>query len=213
MSKGTNMFSAEWLDMVFEGKNKTYGAYQLRLLSNRRHRVAMYVAFIGFTLAVCAPNLIKAIRPKAKEANLEVTTLVNLSVPEEPKEEQPKEIYIPPPPVRSTIAFTAPVIKPDEEVSPQEEMKTQDELNETDITIGAKDVQGVDTLPPDITDLENEVQQQIVEVEVLSLLQLLKNNLYSQVAMMLFWPLLRRTPTTRKKLSKHRCPVRCLSDL
>jgi len=47
-------------------------------------------------------------------------------------------------------------------------MKTQDELNETDITIGAKDVQGVDTLPPDITDLENEVQQQIVEVEVLS---------------------------------------------
>ncbi|MDD4645677.1 MAG: TonB family protein [Bacteroidales bacterium] len=169
MSKGINIFSTEWLNMVFEGKNKDYGAYQLRSKSEKRHRVSMYIAFSAFTLAVCAPMLVKAILPeKGKERNLEVTTLVDLNIPEQPKEDEIKEVYVPPPPVRSELKFTAPVIKPDEEVPIEEEMKTQDELNETTIVIGAQDIQGVDTLPPDITDLENEVQQQIVEVEVVS---------------------------------------------
>ncbi len=165
--KGINIYSAEWLDMVFEGKNQDYGAFQLRLFSNKRHRVAIIIAFAFFVLAVCSPMVLKKIMPKAKEQNLEVTTLVDLNLEQQQKEEQPKEIYIPPPPVRAEIKFTAPVIKPDEEVPVEEEMKTQEELNKTDIVIGAADVQGTDTLPPDITDLEQEAKQQIVEVEIM----------------------------------------------
>jgi protein TonB len=110
--------------------------------------------------------LIKAIIPKAKEQNLEVITLADLNLKQE-QPEQPKEIYVPPPPVRSQIKFTAPIIT-NEEVPVEEQMKTQDELNDTQITIGAQDVAGIDTLPPDISDLEKEAGQQIVEVEVLS---------------------------------------------
>ncbi|MCX6226706.1 MAG: TonB family protein [Bacteroidia bacterium] len=168
MKKGINIFSDEWLYLVFEGKNQAYGAFQLRLKSNKRHQISILIAFIIFTVSVCSPMLIKKIMPKAKEQNLEVTTLVNLNMEQQQKPEEIKEIYIPPPPVRAEIKFTAPVIKPDEEVPVEQEMKTQEELNKTDIVIGAQDVQGTDTLPPDISDLEQEAKQQIVEPEVLS---------------------------------------------
>ena len=46
--------------------------------------------------------------------------------------------------VKSSIAFTPPVIKKDSEVKPEEEMKTQDELNENKTAIGAFDVKGND---------------------------------------------------------------------
>ena len=166
MKKGINIFSLEWLNLVFEGKNKEYGAFQLRLNSNRRHRNSILIAFFLFTFAVCSPMLIKAIIPKAKEQNLEVITLADLSLKQEKQQEQPKEIYVPPPPVRSQIKFTAPVIT-NEEIPVEEQMKTQDELLDTKITIGAADVHGVDTLPPDITDLEKESKQQIVEPEIM----------------------------------------------
>jgi protein TonB len=167
MKKGINIFSIEWLNLVFEGKNKEYGAFQLRLNSNRRHRTSILIAFFLFVLGVCSPMLIKAIIPKAKEQNLEVITLADLNLKQDQPQEQPKEIYVPPPPVRSQIKFTAPIIT-SEEVPVEEQMKTQDELLDTKITIGATDVQGVDTLPPDISDLEKEAGQQIVDVEILS---------------------------------------------
>lgn len=166
MKQGINIFSLQWLNLVFEGKNKDYGAFQLRLNSNRRHRNAILIAFFLFILAVCAPMLIKAIIPKSNEQNLEVTTLVDLNLKQnQPKEEQPKEIYVPPPPIRSQIKFTAPIITT-EEVPVEEQMKTQDELLDTKITIGAQDVKGIDTLPPDITDLEKDARQQIVEPDI-----------------------------------------------
>ena len=167
MKTGTNIFSDDWIALVFEGRNQEYGAFDLRHLSNKRHRRAIIIAFVLFTIGICSPTIIKKVMPKGRERNVEVTTLANLKL-EDAAPEKPKEIYIPPPPVRSTIKFTAPVIKPDEEIPAEEQMKTQDELNKTDITIGAADVKGVDTLPPDLSGLEADAQgQQIVEVETL----------------------------------------------
>ncbi len=167
MKTGTNIFSDEWIALVFEGRNQDYGAFEIRHLSNKRHRRAILIAFILFTVGLTAPTVFKKIMPKSKERNLQVTTLADIKL-DAPAPEKPKEIYIPPPPVRSTIKFTAPVIKPDEEIPQEEEMKTQDELNKTEITIGAADVKGIDTLPPDLSGLEADAQgQQIVEVEVL----------------------------------------------
>lgn len=36
--KGTTLFSEEWCDIVFEGRNKEYGAYELRRDAGRRYR-------------------------------------------------------------------------------------------------------------------------------------------------------------------------------
>lgn len=38
-----DLTSAEWCDLIFEGKNKAYGAYRMRANSPRRHTVAMIV--------------------------------------------------------------------------------------------------------------------------------------------------------------------------
>ena len=68
-----------------------------------------------------------------KEAKVEKKT-------ETPKVEQVQKVEK----VKSSIAFTPPVIKKDSEVKPEEEMKTQDELKETKTAIGAFDVKGND---------------------------------------------------------------------
>ena len=46
MAKDINVNSVEWCDLIFEGKNKDYGAYELRKYSPRRHLTA-YVVIIG----------------------------------------------------------------------------------------------------------------------------------------------------------------------
>lgn len=51
MAKGVNLTSKEWRDLVFEGKNKEFGAYQFRKKSARRHNMAM-AFFIILLIAV-----------------------------------------------------------------------------------------------------------------------------------------------------------------
>ena len=49
MAKDVNLTSQDWIDLIFEGKNKAYGAYTLRKSSPKRH----LVAFLGVgTVAV-----------------------------------------------------------------------------------------------------------------------------------------------------------------
>jgi len=53
-------------------------------------------------------------------------------------------ITTPPPPLKSSIRFTPPVIKPDQEVIEEDEVKTQESLNEAIIAISVADVTGTD---------------------------------------------------------------------
>ena len=70
-----DLSSSEWCDLIFSGKNKAYGAYQLREKSPKRHNIAVIlvivIALIGFSI----PTLIKMATPKQKEVMTEVTTL------------------------------------------------------------------------------------------------------------------------------------------
>ncbi|MCM1429792.1 MAG: energy transducer TonB [Clostridium sp.] len=50
MAKGVNLTSAEWRNIVFEGKNKDYGAYVMRAQSPKRH----WLAIIGLILLLIA---------------------------------------------------------------------------------------------------------------------------------------------------------------
>jgi protein TonB len=48
----------QWLDIVFEGRNKTYGAYELRK-SNRKTTIkALILGAIFFSIALAAPLII-----------------------------------------------------------------------------------------------------------------------------------------------------------
>ena len=138
-----DLASSEWCQQIFEGKNQAYGAYRMRANSPKRHTVAMLIvvaiAIVGFTL-------LKLATPEQKEVMTEVTTLSKLAEPEIKQEEMKRvEPVAPPPPaLKSSIKFTAPVIKKDEEVSEDDEIKSQEELTSTKVAISIADVKGND---------------------------------------------------------------------
>ena len=154
-----DLASSEWCQMIFEGKNQAYGAYKMRANSTKRHNLAMLavlvIALIGFTI----PTLVKLATPKQKEVMTEVTTLSKLAEPEIKQEEMKRvEPVAPPPPaLKSSIKFTAPVIKKDEEVH---------EDNEIKVAISIADVKGNDEANgKDIADLKQVVTQAEPEPE------------------------------------------------
>ena len=163
-----DLSSLEWCDLIFSGKNKAYGAYKMREDSPRRHNIAVIlvivIALIGFSI----PTLIKMATPKQKEVMTEVTTLSQLEEPEVKQEEMKRvEPVAPPPPaLKSSIKFTAPVIKKDEEVRDEDEIKSQTELTETKVAISIADVKGNDEANgKDIADLKQVVTQAPEEEE------------------------------------------------
>ncbi|HBY53519.1 MAG TPA: energy transducer TonB [Marinilabiliales bacterium] len=156
MSQKINLFNEAWVDLLFKKRNQEYGAFELRKDSSRRHRVGIIVALIVLILVIFVPILYKQIIEKVKDRNVEVTTLSNIEI--EKKVEKPKDIIIekPAPPLKSSIKFTPPVIKPDEEVQEDEEIKTQEELINTDVNISVADIKGTDEENgQDIGDLNN----------------------------------------------------------
>ena len=144
-----DLISNEWADIVFQGRNKVYGAYQLRRGTGKRNIWAMVfvVAVAAVTyLGLAAYNSYQAAQKAKFEAEMEASLIETKKEAkvekktETPKVEQVQKVEK----VKSSIAFTPPVIKKDSEVKPEEEMKTQDELKETKTAIGAFDVKGND---------------------------------------------------------------------
>ncbi|MBD5236213.1 MAG: energy transducer TonB [Bacteroidales bacterium] len=50
--KNVDLTSQEWRDLVFEGKNHDFGAYQLRKKSDRRHNLAALYTLIGLIVLI-----------------------------------------------------------------------------------------------------------------------------------------------------------------
>ncbi len=163
MASKIDLYTQAWCDVVFADKNREYGAYEMRKLSGRRHLTAFVVVIAVSVFALVLPTIIESVIPKKKEMMTEVTSLANLEVEAaKPKEEVMKNFTPPPPPLKSTIKFTPPVIKKDEEVKEEDEIKTQEQLNETNLSISVKDVQGTDEEAGlDIAELEE--RKEIVE--------------------------------------------------
>ena len=143
-----DLSSQEWCDLIFEGRNKAYGAYEMRSSSPKRHNLATLIVVVVALLAFTLPKLVRNMMPeKYMDMEMtEVTTLSNLKEAEVKKNEELKPLTQapPPPPLKSSIKFTAPVIKKDEEVSDEEEIKSQEELTESKVTISIADVKGND---------------------------------------------------------------------
>ncbi len=155
MAKDVDLSSKEWRDIVFEGKNKEYGAYQLRSASNGRHNKAMIVIVIViaivFALAFLVNTVIKS--AEAKPEDMTEQALVEMAVEEtteEEPEDEPQRIEEPKPEVikeelLNTVKLTEIAIVPDEEV--KEDIKSQDDLKETDTAVGkVNEDRGVDDI-------------------------------------------------------------------
>lgn len=156
MAKDVDLSSSEWIDLVFEGKNKDFGAYTLRKASAKRHNKAMLVIVI-ILIAVGLLGLLANTVLQEAEARPEdqiEQALIDYSQDEEkdePEDEPEQERYEEQQPealkeeILNTVKSAELVIVRDEEV--QEDIKSQDELKDTETAIGNTNFdQGTDDL-------------------------------------------------------------------
>ena len=144
-----DLIDNSWVDLVFEGKNQSYGAYQLRKNTGSRNVKAMLI-MLAIGIAIAAFVAIKGVvenamkKDVAIEADVELAKLAEKKEAKVEKKEEPKIEKVEVEKVKSSVKFVPPVIKKDSEVKPEEELKSQEELNKTNTAIGAFDVKGND---------------------------------------------------------------------
>jgi protein TonB len=164
MAEKINLFSDQWVDIVFQNKNHLYGAYDLRKTSSRRHAKAVAIAVGFFLIAILSPILINEISKGIREKDDRVRVLTDIKLDRPKDKEIPKPLTPPPPKIRNTVKFVPPVIKPDEEVPEDEKPILVEEINKVNTAIGAEEVKGgTDELIP--VETPAEVEEPFVAVE------------------------------------------------
>ncbi len=134
-----DIFKKEWLDLVFEGRNKRYGAYELRKENPKTSIKALIGGSLLFAVLLGAPLLMDLL-PSSDTADNTLKEKVVLVNMDKPKEKLPEPIKPPEPPKPKIdeVKFVKPKVVEKERVV--EEIKTIEELK--DKNIAAKDQKG-----------------------------------------------------------------------
>ena len=146
MAKDVDLSSKEWCDIVFENKNKDFGAYTMRRKSDGRHNKSMIVVVIFIIIVFILAQVVQTIQQKWEEAQPkdtieQVVTSVDNAAEEEEEEEVQERIEQPEPEalpeeILNTVKVTELLIAKDEEVTKDDEIQSQDELKETQTAFG-----------------------------------------------------------------------------
>ncbi len=174
MAKDVDLSSKEWIDVVFEGKNQDFGAYEMRNNSTKRHNKAVLVLIIVLVIVALLAFFVNTVMEKAAQRPEDITEQALVEMPvEETEEEQPEEenqrVEQPLPEINkedllNTVKMAEIAIVKDEEVV--EEIKSQDELKETDTAVGKVDEdRGVDDIINAQTHTEVVVVEEVKPVE------------------------------------------------
>ena len=144
-------------DIVFEVRNKEYGAYRLRKRYNRNLLIGMIVGVIILGTAMIAPYLnAKALINRQKRAERQVELkMENLDQPQEKVEPPPP----PPPPPAETIVqvkYVAPVVVDSIKPEDAKQLMTADQAN---VDVKNEEVTAV-------TEVQEEVKEEEAPVEV-----------------------------------------------
>ncbi|NSL90060.1 energy transducer TonB [Chitinophaga solisilvae] len=139
------ILKSDFLDILFDGRNKDYGAYDLRKQYNKRVRNAILGTvslFLVFFLTYIITNYVKASQKDTdKKPVIQEIKMEDVKLPDDPKTPPPPPPPpAPPPPVKPSVQFTPPVIKKDNEVPPDEEPPKHEDIK--DKSISTKTVEG-----------------------------------------------------------------------
>ncbi|GAB3875760.1 energy transducer TonB [Hymenobacter segetis] len=153
MMNNAQLATASLDDIVFDGRNRHYGAYELRALYQRHMTRALIIATAMLALLLVFPLLAQLLKEDVVEVQTHPFTADPIAPPLDPK-------VLPPPPIAppvappaqpihvATIRFTPPVVAPDDRVT--EEVPEQQAL--ATATVAAVTTEGVTAV--DIAPLE-----------------------------------------------------------
>lgn len=143
------ILSTDLLDLIFENRNKAYGAYDLRKTYKKRLTIALIITSIIALLAFAGSFLASSMEKNKGKIDVKEVVLSEIKQEEEKKPEPPP----PPPPKQEPpkvemTKFTPPKIVKDEEVKKEDIPPEVEKLEETKIAVisqeGIKD-QGIAT--------------------------------------------------------------------
>lgn len=152
MAKDVDLTSQEWCDIVFEGKNKDFGAYTLRQSSRKRHTSAVVWVLAGLAVLLVLLILsVSGVFAKAEEDQIVTATTQEITTfnPEEDIEEDTEEDFVLPPEPEEIIApeevantqrLTNTLIVEDDKLEEDKQVRTQDEARENEAAAGAVDI-------------------------------------------------------------------------
>ena len=92
MSSKINLFHDSWLNTVFDGRNKSYGAYELRQTNPKSTLIALLIGSVFFGSVVAIPFVKQLLQDVFKEDDSEKITKVELKSIDQPKKDEPKKI-------------------------------------------------------------------------------------------------------------------------
>ena len=132
--EANKILNADILDLVFEDRNKEYGAYDLRKTYNKRILKALIITASVALLALLGSLLAKAFTGKNKNVVQHEITLQEIKEEEKKPDLPPPPPPKPPPPPQVEMAkFTPPKIVKDEEV--KEVIQENKELEDKKIDV------------------------------------------------------------------------------
>ena len=143
-----DLYDPKWVDMVFDGKNKSYGAFQLRKGTSSRNIKSLIILVIAAALVggFLAWKVIEQKQAEQQAAYMEAMELSKLQ--KDAKKNEKKEVIKPKiepkkeiPVARQTQKFTAPIIKKDELVKEENQVKQMDKLDDK-VAVGAENHDG-----------------------------------------------------------------------
>jgi len=147
------ILKSDILDILFDGRNKEYGAYDLRKTYNKRITTALIATIAMIVLFLIGSAIANKLSSNDNNVTLHVTdaTLQKIKPNEPPPPPPPPPPKIPPPPPVATIKFTPPkVVKDEEVIKPPPEVKQIEEAKVDVKTVeGTKDL-GVVAPPSDL---------------------------------------------------------------
>mgnify|MGYP004446111561 FL=1 len=171
MAKDVDLSSKEWLDIVFDGKNQAFGAYEMRKGTTKRHTKAVVIVLIIIGLLALGMGVAGVVSKYAsgEEEGADASVEQQLAVyeaEEDEAEEEEETFEMPEPEIEEMIKEDVAnqiqntiidVVEDDKVVN---EVKTQDELREDDRQVGVQDISdGVDDLTKKV------VKEEVIIVE------------------------------------------------
>src|SRR6476660_2358208 len=122
--EANKILQADILDIIFDGKNKSYGAYELRKSYSKRLGRALLIMG-SLIVLVFISSLVAKVVGTDKADNIDVvdTQMAEIKTDEPPPPPPPPPPPVPPPPAEiKQVQFPPPNVVKDEEVKPDEKI-------------------------------------------------------------------------------------------